>query len=151
LVIASHDGLPGGGATSLQQQGPPHVDAQAGYGMFARTLVSDDAMSDYLVVVPPWLARWSLTQGWIGYARETTDLMLWLYFYAMDGHAYGASPSNPARCASPRHHSRYKHRRLKIFTLCYEASREGVRRLPLPCPARLCGASSKRQYKRRVG
>jgi hypothetical protein len=43
-------------------------------------------------LVPPWLARWSLTDGWIGFAREELDLNPWLNFYAARGHAYAAPP-----------------------------------------------------------
>ena len=60
--------------------------------MFARTMVADDAMADYLVIVPPWLARWSLTHGWIGYAARTAICSPGFEFYAMDGHAYAAQP-----------------------------------------------------------
>ena len=91
FVVSQRDGLPGGRVTSLREAPPPSTSGRR-YGMFARTMVADDAMADYLAVVPPWLARWSLTQGWIGYAREDRDLQPWLQFYAMDGHAYAAQP-----------------------------------------------------------
>lgn len=44
------------------------------------------------LVAPAWLARWSLTQGWIGQAREELSLHPWLNFYVQDGHGYSAKP-----------------------------------------------------------
>lgn len=44
------------------------------------------------VIVPPGLARWSLTQVRIGYAREDRGVQPWLQSYAMDGYAYAAQP-----------------------------------------------------------
>jgi hypothetical protein len=49
-------------------------------------------MYEVMQTVPPWLARWSATQGWIGFAREELSLDPWLNFYASGGHAYAASP-----------------------------------------------------------
>jgi len=52
----------------------------------------------------PWLARWSATQGWIGFAREELSLIPWLTFYAQDGHAYLAAPGEapqPVRVEAP--------------------------------------------------
>lgn len=49
-------------------------------------------MYELVQIVPPWLARWSLTEGWIGFAREELGLNVWLSFYAARGHAYAAAP-----------------------------------------------------------
>jgi hypothetical protein len=57
-----------------------------------RTFVLDDVMYELMQVVPAWLARCSLTQGWIGQAREELALHPWLNFYVQDGHAYVAEP-----------------------------------------------------------
>jgi hypothetical protein len=84
------DELAGGPATSLVLQQP--TSAPPSWGVFARIRVLDDAMYDLVQVVPPWLAKWSLTAGWIGFAREEMSLNPWLAFYAADGHAYAASP-----------------------------------------------------------
>lgn len=102
----------GGHVTSLREA-PAVPDKGQRCGMFARTMVADDAMANYLAVLPPWLARWSLTQGWIGYAREDRDLQPWLQFYAMDGHPYAAQPGprpRPARsrCAAVQRARRHK-------------------------------------------
>ena len=67
--------------------------------MYARTLVVDGAMYELMQLLPPWLARWSLTDGWIGFAREELDLDVWLHFFAAHGHAYVASPGGtPVPC-----------------------------------------------------
>ena len=84
------DGLAGGPSTSLVLQQP--TSGPPSWGVFARILVLDDAMYDLVQVVPPWLAKWSLTAGWIGFAREEMGLNPWLTFYAVGGHAYAASP-----------------------------------------------------------
>jgi hypothetical protein len=55
-------------------------------------MVPDDEMYELIQVVPPWLAPWSLTDGWIGFAREELDLHVWLNFFAAHGHAYIAPP-----------------------------------------------------------
>jgi hypothetical protein len=61
-------------------------------GLFIRLFVLDDAMYELIQVVPPWLATWSCTQGWIGVAREEMALEPWLLFYVQDGHAYVGKP-----------------------------------------------------------
>ena len=91
LVTEPGDALPGGGVRSLIAQ-QPYANQPGSLGLFVRTLVLDDAMYELISVVPAWLARWSLTQGWIGQAREELSLHPWLNFYAQDGHAYAAEP-----------------------------------------------------------
>lgn len=91
LVAESDDALPGGGIRSLIAQ-QPYLNRSGSLGLFVRTLVLDDAMHELMSVVPAWLARWSLTQGWIGQAREELSLHPWLNFYVQDGHAYAAEP-----------------------------------------------------------
>jgi hypothetical protein len=91
LVTEPDDALPGGGARSLIAQ-RPYPNQPGSFGLFVRTLVLDDAMYELMLVVPAWLARWSLTQGWIGQAREELSLHPWLNLYAQDGHAYAAEP-----------------------------------------------------------
>ena len=83
--------LPGGPVASLILQ-QPYLNRPAVWGVFARTFIVDDAMYDLVQVVPPWLARWSLTEGLIGFAREEMSLNPWLNFFAAAGHAYAASP-----------------------------------------------------------
>lgn len=83
--------LPGGPVARMARQ-QPYLNRPAAWGVFARTFVLDDAMYDLVQTVPPWLAAWSLTEGWIGFAREELDLNPWLNFYAMQGHAYAAPP-----------------------------------------------------------
>jgi hypothetical protein len=85
------DQLPGGPVASLVRQ-QPYRGWPAVWGVFVRTFVVDDAMYDLIQAVPQWLAVWSLTEGWIGFAREEPALDPWLNFYAMQGHAYAASP-----------------------------------------------------------
>lgn len=60
--------------------------------MFARVFVLDDVMYELVQLVPPWLARWSLAEGWIGFAREELSLNVWLSFYAVQGYAYVTAP-----------------------------------------------------------
>src|SRR5258707_14735348 len=69
LVTDSDDALPGGSVRSLIPQ-RPYLDHPGSYGLFVRTFVPDDGMYELMSTVPQWLARWSLTQGWIGQARE---------------------------------------------------------------------------------
>jgi hypothetical protein len=87
----SGDQLPGGFVASLVRQ-QPYLGRPPVWGVFARTFVVDDAMDDLIQTVPQWLAVWSLTEGWIGFAREELALDPWLNFYVMQGHAYAASP-----------------------------------------------------------
>jgi hypothetical protein len=91
LVTEPDDPLPGGGVRSLVPQ-RPDLNRPGSLGLYARTFVLDDAMYHLMSVVPAWLARWSLTQGWIGQAREELSLHPWLNFYVQDGHAYAAEP-----------------------------------------------------------
>src|SRR3954468_8115666 len=70
----------------------PYSNRPGSLGLFVRMFVLDDAMYELMLVVPAWLARWSLTQGWIGQAREELSLHPWLNFYVQDGHAYSAEP-----------------------------------------------------------
>lgn len=91
-ALAPYDGsdeLAGGGITRLvrRQRG----NSPETWGVFVRLLVLDDAMYELVQVVPQWLAQWSLTQGWVGMAREELDLNLWLNFYTADGYAYASS------------------------------------------------------------
>jgi hypothetical protein len=83
--------LPAGPVASLVRQ-RLHLSRPAVWGVFARTFVLDDAIYDLVQTVPQWLAGWSLTEGWIGFAREELGLNPWLNFYAMQGHAYAAPP-----------------------------------------------------------
>ncbi len=62
------------------------------WGLYVRMMVLDDAMYELIQSEPPRLARWSATQGWIGFAREELSLHPWLHFYIQDGHAYAAEP-----------------------------------------------------------
>jgi hypothetical protein len=80
------DELAGGPITRLVQQ------QNGTWAVFVRIFVLDDAMYDLVQVVPQWLARWSLTQGWIGFAREELNLHPWLTFYVADRFAYAAPP-----------------------------------------------------------
>ncbi|WP_426507385.1 hypothetical protein ACPPVO_54385 [Dactylosporangium sp. McL0621] len=41
------------------------------------------------------VGRWSLTQGWIGCAREELELQPWLHFYVQDGQAYAGESGKP--------------------------------------------------------
>ena len=74
-LAAGGDGgaLAGGPVVSLVRQ-QPYLNRPAVWGVFARVFVIDDVMYDLVQVVPPWLARWSLTQGWIGFLREEMSL-----------------------------------------------------------------------------
>lgn len=49
-------------------------------------------MWELVQVVLQWLAGWSLTEGWIGFAREELGLNSWLDLFASQGHAYVAPP-----------------------------------------------------------
>ena len=69
-----------------------HGSWPATWGLFARTFVLDDAMYELIQIVPQWLAPWSLTQGWVGFAREELGLDPWLNFYIASEHAYAATP-----------------------------------------------------------
>jgi hypothetical protein len=90
VVCEGGDELPGGPLTTLvRQQYGPGLEC---WSMFARILVVDDAMYELVQVVPQWLAGWSLTQGWVGMAREELDLNPWLHFYTAGGHAYASAP-----------------------------------------------------------
>ncbi|WP_436533434.1 hypothetical protein [Actinoplanes sp. HUAS TT8] len=91
LVAEPDDRLPGGGVRSLIAQAP-YPNRPGSLGLFLRTMILDDAMYELITVVPNWLARWSLTQGWIGQAREELSLHPWLTFYVQGGHAYAAEP-----------------------------------------------------------
>jgi hypothetical protein len=60
--------LPGGPVISLVRQ-----RLSAGtwlWGFYVRMMVLDDAIWGLMQAEPPRLARWSATQGWIGFARE---------------------------------------------------------------------------------
>lgn len=92
LVTDPDDALPGGGVRSLTAQ-QPYSNQPVSFGLFVRTFVLDDAMYELISVVPAWLARRSLTQGWIGQAREGLSLHPWPNFYVQDGHACAAEPS----------------------------------------------------------
>jgi hypothetical protein len=85
------DALPGGPVASLTRQSRC-VNRPAMTGLFIRAFITDDTMYDLIQTVPPWLARWSATQGWIGFAREGLELDPWLHFYVQDGYAYLAAP-----------------------------------------------------------
>ena len=89
-VDPADDRLPGGGAAALIEQ-QPYLNRTACYGLYVRLKMLDDAMYDLVQIVPRWLARWSLTQGWIGVARRLA-LNPWLNFYVQDGRAYAAEP-----------------------------------------------------------
>lgn len=89
-TVGDGDELAGGPIVRLVQQ--QHGNVPATWGLFARAFILDDAMYELIQILPPWLARWSLTEGWIGFAREELSLDIWLNFYAARGHAYAASP-----------------------------------------------------------
>ncbi|MDI6105219.1 hypothetical protein QLQ12_42205 [Actinoplanes sp. NEAU-A12] len=91
LVTEQDDPLPGGSVRSLVAQ-RPYVNRPGSLGLFVRTFVLDDAMYELMLAVPTWLARWSLTQGWIGQAREELSLRPSWNFYVQDGHAYASGP-----------------------------------------------------------
>jgi hypothetical protein len=92
LAFGSDGGeLAGGPVASVIRQ-EPYLNRPVVWGFFARTLVLDDVMWELLQVVPPWLAGWSLTEGWIGFAREELGLAPWMNFFASQGHAYVATP-----------------------------------------------------------
>jgi hypothetical protein len=82
--------LPGGPVTSLIRQ---QLSASTWlWGLYVRMSVLDDEMYALIQTEPPRLARWSATQGWIGFAREELSLHPWLNFYVQDGHAYASGP-----------------------------------------------------------
>ena len=83
--------LAGGPVASMIRQ-QPYLNRPAVWGVFARAFVLDDVMWELVQVVPSWLAGWSLTEGWIGFAREELGLAPWLDFFASQGHAYAAPP-----------------------------------------------------------
>lgn len=89
--LVPDDSLAGGGFRSLVLQ-TPYLDRPSGWGLFLRTEVLDDGMYELVQIVPPWLARWSLTQGFIGWARERLSLHPWMNFYVQEGHAYWGAP-----------------------------------------------------------
>jgi hypothetical protein len=91
LAADSADALPGGGVAALTYQ-QPYLNRPGSLGLFVRTFVLDDAMYELMQTVPAWLAPWSLTQGWIGHAREELSLHPWLNFYVQNGYAYIAEP-----------------------------------------------------------
>jgi hypothetical protein len=74
----------------IRQQ--PYLNRPAVWGVFARTFVLDDDIWELAQGVLPWLAGWSLTEGWIGFAREELGLTPWLDLLASRGHAYAAPP-----------------------------------------------------------
>lgn len=88
--------LPGGAVRALVHQ-QPYLDHPGSLGLFVRTFVLDDGMYELMQSVPAWLAPWSLTQGWIGHAREELALRPWLDFYIQDGHAYAAESGKKIR------------------------------------------------------
>jgi len=77
------DVLPGGPVARPVRQ--KHGSMPESWGLFVRTFVLDDEMYELVQVVPPWLARCSWTEGWIGFAREELGLGTWLDFYAARG------------------------------------------------------------------
>lgn len=87
---SDRDELPGGLITRLVRQ--RHGNGPEAWGLLVRTFVLDDAMYHLIQDVPSWLARWSLTEGWIGFAREELSLEPWANFYAAGGHAYAPAP-----------------------------------------------------------
>jgi hypothetical protein len=91
LLPENDHALPGGGFQSLVAQ-QPYLDGVVTFGLFVRTFVLDDGMYELMQTVPSWLAPWSMTQGWIGFAREEFSLEPWLNFYVQDGFAYAAEP-----------------------------------------------------------
>jgi hypothetical protein len=92
--------LPGGAAASLVSQ-QPYLNRPAAWGLFVRTFTLDDSMWDLMQSVTPWLARWALTEGWIGFAREELSLDPWVSFYAQQGQAYLAPPGEPPQPFNP--------------------------------------------------
>ena len=89
--LSGPDSLAGGAMSGLSRQ-KPFLNHPEVYGLFVRTLVLDDGLDAMLDGVLAWLARWSATQGWIGFAREEMSLQPWLQFYVQDGYAYLAGP-----------------------------------------------------------
>jgi hypothetical protein len=86
LLPVPDETVPGGWARSLTEDPP------GSFALFVRMYLVDDAMYDLMRTVPRWLAPWSLTQGWIGVAREQWSDDPWLEFYVQDGHAYIGDP-----------------------------------------------------------
>jgi hypothetical protein len=100
LLPDNNDAVPGGGIQTLVIQ-QPYLDRPESLGLFVRTFVLDDGMYELIQTVPAWLAPWSLTQGWIGYAREELSLQPWLNFYTANGYAYAAEPGGPIGPLTP--------------------------------------------------
>ena len=96
LTTGDEDVLAGGPIVRLVPQQEPGI-GPPGWGLFVRTFVLDDAMYDLIQVVPSWLARWSLTEGWIGFAREELNLNIWLSFYCVPGSQGASCCSTPSR------------------------------------------------------
>lgn len=98
--------------------------ASKAWGVFARIFVLDDAMYELAQLVLPWLARWSLAQGWIGFAREELDPNPWLHFYAARGHAYASAPGKPPEplCAGAAVHLDSDHGAAGIPITSYSTS-----------------------------
>jgi hypothetical protein len=99
-VLSHSDGswLPGGPVANLVRQ-PFSADKWL-WGLHLRMMVLDDEMYELIQTEPPRLARWSATQGWIGFAREELALHPWLNFYVQGGHAYAASPGQEPQALS---------------------------------------------------
>jgi hypothetical protein len=95
---ADQDELPGGQIARLVRQ--QHGNWPEAWGVLVRRFVLDDEMYQLVQDVPQWLARWSLTEGWIGFAREELNLDPWLNFYAARGHGYAASPGERPQALS---------------------------------------------------
>ena len=90
-VLGASDGecrMPGGPVAILQ----PAEDPSSARGLFVRTFIKDDGMYAVMQHIPSWLAPWSATQGWIRFAREESDLHIWLNFYVQGDHAYVGRP-----------------------------------------------------------
>jgi hypothetical protein len=99
LFAQSNTGwMPGGHIVVLREQ--DSIEGRS-VGMYVRTLVTDDGMYEFVQTVPPWLARVSATQGWIGMAREEMALDVWLNFYVQDGHAYAGGPGESPQALTP--------------------------------------------------
>jgi hypothetical protein len=92
LSYGSDEGELAGGPVASMIRQQPYLNRPAVWGVFARTFVLDDVMWELVQVVLPWLAGWSLTEGWIGFAREELGLTPWLDLFASQGHAYVAPP-----------------------------------------------------------
>lgn len=86
------EALPGGPVARLVRQ--QLSESTWLWGFYLRVMILDDVFYDMIQTEPPRLARWSATQGWIGFAREELSLHPWLNFYVQDGHAYAAAPGD---------------------------------------------------------